>query len=146
MLMHRPAFFPMERATTKPFRAIAGLRQMRVDGHRIGPRETSGKSRHGLEKKNRIERTCQLIGLGSILIAFIAICVAILLILRADRKQAAVGRRYAMPQLGRQVWLIVYLLGSFSCSWSGTSSLRYAKSSPWVVYRWVALCSREWCW
>ncbi|KAI4290694.1 MAG: hypothetical protein L6R35_000001 [Caloplaca aegaea] len=42
--------------------------------------------------------------LGSILIAFIAICVAILLILRADRKQAAVGRREF------QLFLVGYII------------------------------------
>ncbi|KAL8648158.1 MAG: hypothetical protein Q9210_005152 [Variospora velana] len=42
--------------------------------------------------------------LGSILIAFIAICVAILLIQRADRKQAAVGRREF------QLFLVGYII------------------------------------
>lgn len=36
-------------------------------------------------------------GLGSILLAFIAILVSALLIWRSDKKHAAVGRRYAFP-------------------------------------------------
>lgn len=46
----------------------------------------------GKRKDGRVD-----VGLGSILLAFIAILVSALLIWRSDKKHAAVGRRYAFP-------------------------------------------------